>query len=525
MIDSPMNLSDVLRATAMAHPRRTAVVDEQGELSYREFDQQVDALGSFLCRLGVGEQESVAYLFWNQREILISYHAITRINAVTVSLNYRLTADELAYQLDASGARAIIYDSSFQPLVDQAVAVCKQQPARIEVGAAAVPEGTHSFREAITEPVDTPTLARRSPAADAISGIWFTSGTEGKPKGAAVRHRSGVAAAMYGAAMIGISRDTRCLAVAPMFHRGAMEDIALPVTLMGGTHYLPGRFNPAATLKALSEHRITLAFIVPTMAHMLLRELDGARHPLPDLQAWVSASAPMPVVLERRICESFGLRGTLHCYGITEMLFVATWHTTPENPYDGSVGFALPGVKVRIYDDERGILPPGEVGEIIIRGPVAFSHYVNNPAATQAATLLIDGEDWYRSGDAGRLDEDGRLTILDRRKDMILSGGENIYSVEVEEAIVQHPAVAEVAVVGREEEQWGEVVVAFVVARPGERPTLDSIRSACSGLATYKHPKEVVFVDALPRNSFGKVQKPALKQRLAGIATSLSPGP
>jgi fatty-acyl-CoA synthase len=220
----------------------------------------------------------------------------------------------------------------------------------------------------------------------------------------------------------------------------------------------------------------------------------------------------MPPALETQIRQSFKPAGIVSFYGITEMVCVSARRTTVDGAYDGSVGYPAPNVQVMIYDDVRGPLPCGEIGEIFIRGPVAFSHYVGNTEATTRATARVEGVEWYRSGDIGMLDSEGCLSILDRRKDMILSGGENIYSAEVETAILRHPGVAEVAVVGRPEEKWGEIVVAFVVARGSEDLSLESIRTACHGLASYKHPKELFVVESLPRNSFGKVQKAILKQ-------------
>lgn len=518
MFDGSPTLSDVLRAAASGCANKTAIVDEKGELTYREFDGQVDALESFLRRIGIKIGDPVAYLLWNQRELLISYHGVTRLGAVTVSLNYRLTASELAHQLNSSGAHALIYDESFLPVIEQALELTEQPLLKIQVGNAVPEPSTHSFAAALSEPVSAAPADDPQVTADHVSGIWFTSGTEGRPKGAVVRHRSAIAAAQASAASIGIHRDCRCLAVAPLFHRGATENIALAVTMVGGTHYLQPRFNAAATLAALIRYDITLAFIVPTMARMLVQELQGQPRGLPHLENWVSASAPMPPALEADVRQMFKLKpGVANCYGITEMLLISMQRSSPAE-YDGSVGRPIPTMQVQIYDDARGILPAGEIGEIIARGPLAFSHYLDNPAATEAVRLRIDGADWYRTGDVGRIDSSGSLMILDRRKDMILSGGENIYSAEVEAAVVLHPAVSEVAVVGRKDEDWGEIVVAFIVLRGSELPSLESIRGACGSLASYKHPKEIIVVPALPRNSFGKVQKDVLKQQLLQVA-------
>jgi acyl-CoA synthetase (AMP-forming)/AMP-acid ligase II len=285
--------------------------------------------------------------------------------------------------------------------------------------------------------------------------------------------------------------------------------------LVGGTHYLQPRFSPAGTLDALARYEINLAFIVPTMARMLIAELKGEPRELPHLEHWVSASAPLPPALEADVRRVFKLKaGVINCYGITEMVVIALHRTSEHSTYDGCVGQPVPTVQIRIHDDVRGLLPHGEVGEILARGPLAFGHYLDNPAATEAARIRIDGADWYRTGDIGRIDASGSLTILDRRKDMILSGGENIYSAEVEAAVTLDRSVAEVAVVGRKDDFWGETVVAFVVPRGSDQPTLASVRTACQCLASYKHPKEVIVVPALPKNSFGKVQKDVLKRQL-----------
>jgi acyl-CoA synthetase (AMP-forming)/AMP-acid ligase II len=515
MLDNSANLSDVLRATASACGGKPAIVDEHGTLTYRELDRQVDALASFVHRIGIRPGESIAYLLWNQRELLISYHGITRIGAVIVSLNYRLSGAELAHQLNASKARAIIYDESLLQVVDQALALADHELLRIQVGGTASSPGAYGFGEALSEPVAPSLFNELTISSDDVSGIWFTSGTEGRPKGAVVRHRSAIAAAHASALAIGIRRDTRCLAVAPLFHRGAAENVALAVTLVGGTHYLEPRFSAAGTLDALARHKINTAFIVPTMARMLVQDLKGQTRELPHLENWVSASAPMPPALEAEVRRTFKLKaGIINCYGITEMLLITLGRTSESEAYDGTAGTPIPTVQVRIHDDARGVLPAGETGEILARGPLAFSHYLDDPVATEAARIRVDGMDWYRTGDIGQLDESGSLMILDRRKDMILSGGENIYSAEVEAALILHPQVAEVAVVGQKDDQWGEIVVAFVVARGAEGPTLSSIRAACGSLATYKHPKEIVCVPALPKNSFGKVQKHVLKQQL-----------
>jgi acyl-CoA synthetase (AMP-forming)/AMP-acid ligase II len=436
-----------------------------------------------------------------------------------VSLNYRLTPAEVAHQLDASVAKVLIYDEALAELALAAVALVSRHIHLIRAGGAGR-AGVMHFDDAVATPTSAELLRERSALADDVAGIWFTSGTEGTPKGAVVRHRSAMAAAQISSTMVGINRDTRCLAVAPMFHRGAAENVALAVTMAAGTHYLQHRFDPVAVLQAMRDHRITLAFIVPTMARMMLNELETEEFALPALETWVSASSPLPVPLYEEIRRRFKTQANIvNIYGITEMLVITGCPTRAGEAYTGSAGKPCPMMEVRIHDDEKGVLGAGSAGEIIVRGPCGLSQYLNNPQASERAALMLDGVQWYRTGDIGMLDADGDLTILDRKKDMILSGGENIYCAEVEAALLAHPAVQEVAVVGRPDDQWGEIVVAFVVTA-GEAPTLADLRSACAALASYKHPRELIIVSSFPRNSFGKIQKVELRRALPPLVPS-----
>ena len=506
MLDRAISISDILRTTSRAMPQRTAIVDEAGSLSYFEFDADVDRFSRALGKNGVGAGDRVAYLLWNQRELLISYFAIARIGALTVSLNFRLTPEELSYQLTAAECKAIIVDKDLAELASNAISISNLSILQIVVGAEAQPNQlvfSDALRAGADDIVQFPAVS-----ADADSGIWFTSGTTGRPKGAVVKHRSAVASATLCAILFGFPDEVRALAVAPLFHRAAVENVALPVIMRGGTNFLFKKLNPAQTLEHLEKYRINAAFIVPTMAWQLLHEPSAKGKTLPHLTLWLSASAPLPPVLAESIQEQFKLpNGVLNAYGITEMLLVSACPPAMLAKKPGTAGLPAPNMQIVIHDETRGILPNGETGEILISGPTAFSHYLNNEQATRDAIINLNGNAWYRSGDVGVIDVDGYLAIKDRKKDMIICGGENVYCAEVELALIEHPSVREVAVVGVPDEKWGEIVVAAIVKATDAVVDLDEITKSCSSLASYKRPREVVCLEALPRNSFGKVRK------------------
>jgi fatty-acyl-CoA synthase len=276
--------------------------------------------------------------------------------------------------------------------------------------------------------------------------------------------------------------------------------------------FLFKRFNAAQTLLYLEKYRINVAFIVPTLAWQLLNEPSAENKTLPHLTHWISASAPLPPLLAERIHEQFKLpNGIINAYGITEMLFVSACPPAMLSKKRDTAGLPVPNTRIIIHDEKRGILPNGEVGEILVSGPTSFSHYLNDEQATRDAITNLNGNAWYRSGDVGVIDADGYLAIKDRKKDMIISGGENVYCAEVEQALSEHPAIQQVAVVGMPDEKWGEIVVAVVVKSPGHIIDLDAILRGCTSLASYKRPREIICLDELPRNSFGKVRKDKLR--------------
>jgi acyl-CoA synthetase (AMP-forming)/AMP-acid ligase II len=504
-LDDPLAVGDVLRATASSRPGAPAIVDEKGTMTYAELDAAADNVAGGLASLGITHGDAVAYLLYTQREALISFFACARLGAVVVPLNQRLTATEIAYQIDAASVRHVIVDHRLSELLDG-------MEERMGDGSCAVTV-VGSEEDGFAALERTGSLTNRTldrvPSADDVCSIWFTSGTTGPPKGAVVRHRSEIAAAIALAVSCSFTSETRLLGAAPLFHR-APTVVTIAAILVGGAIYLREAFRPDEVLDLIERERLTAGFIVPTMAWMLVNAPGARDRDLASMDCWMSASSPLTPALEEAINSTFDLpHGVSNFYGITEILLL----TGRRGGTPGSVGRVVSQVALRIFDGAR-FLPAGEVGEIVAAAPTTFSHYLNNPAATDSATITIDGRCWYRSGDVGYLDSNGDLFLVDRAKDMIISGGENVYSAEVEFAVAAHPAIAEVAVIGVPDEKWGERVIAYCTLVPAaSEPTLESVwTDACAGLAKFKRPTEVRFVPQLPKNGFGKVRKDVIRR-------------
>ncbi len=513
MFHDGLTTDSILRATAAARPDHIAIEQGALRLTYRQLDEAVDRLAAHLHQAGLARGDRIAYLFANQWEILAAYHAIGRLGAVVVSLNYRLTPAELDYQLSRTTARALLYDESFGPALAELPASLRASIYLISAGAPADGPPPQATMAGIM-------AGPRGPVPDAAvrgaddSGIWFTSGTTGRPKGAIVRHASSVASAEVTAQVCRVTERCRFLATAPMFHRGAMEDMHLAVTMVGGTHVLLPRFQARRALEMIESERISHAFIVPTMARMMVDEPGCEQFDLGSMERWISASAPFPAELAARVRQRLRLAENvvMDVYGITESLLNTHCQPAEKLARPTSVGRPVPKMQLRIVDAADRPLAAGEVGEIVTAGPTTFRSYLSDAEAFRAAVFSAEGRTWYRTGDVGYLDRDGFLHIVDRKKDMIITGGENVYCVEVEAAIATHPGVAEVAVVGWPDEVWGERVVAVVVARPGVALAAAEITAWCATIAPYKRPREIRFVDALARNSFGKIQKAVLRR-------------
>ena len=513
-----MTIDSLLRRGAESFPGRLALWDAGRTFTYGELDGEVDALASALLGLGVGKGDRVASLLFNQWQAFVTYFATVRIGAIIVPVNHRLVAAEIGFQLACAECSVLVYADELRPVVDELHGTV---PVKHWISAGAPPTGDVRLESLQAGHRGGRPVHDWSVRASDPSGIWFTSGTTGDPKGAVTTHASAVQAATAMALAMGLHERHRLLGVSPAFHRGPMEDFHVAGFLVGAPHYLMRRFDAARMLALIQEHQLTHGFIVPSMTHAVLSLPGRGDYDLTSMQGWLTASAHFPEEFRDRLEQETSLppERIFNSYGITESLLNTSLWPQDAAAHRGSVGRAVTGVILRVIDSEKRPRPPGDVGEIAIAAPSMASTYLGKPDAWAAATFTADGRTWYRSGDLGFLDADGYLYIVDRAKDMVISGGENVYSAEVERVLVTQPGVAEVAVVGLADHRWGECVAAVIVRQAGSEVSAEQILEGCTGqLAPYKHPRRIFFVDALPRNAFGKVQKHRVRALAAELA-------
>ncbi|QFG26541.1 long-chain fatty acid--CoA ligase [Actinomadura sp. WMMB 499] len=485
-------------AAALVHDGRTA--------TYAELLGRVSRLAHGLRGLGVRAGDRVGYLGPNHPAFLETLFATGMLGAVFVPLNTRLAGPEIAHQLADSGASALVHAPSHARLVD---GVRADVPVREHVALDGPGPWAHGYeevcaraREAGAAPLDVPV------SLDDPCMIMYTSGTTGAAKGATLTHGNITWNAVNVLVDHDLVADEVALVSAPLFHTAGLNMLALPVLLKGGACVLVPAFDPAATLDLIAEHRVTFVFGVPTMFQRVAREPGWDTADLSSLRILTCGGAPVPPSL----IETYQRRGLtfLQGYGMTEAapgtLFLDAAHAESKA---GSAGVPHFFSDVRVVGPGMTDVAPGETGEIVVRGPHVMRGYWGRPEATAAA--FTGG--WFRSGDAARLDEDGYAYIVDRIKDVIISGGENVYPAEVEHAILADPDVLECAVFGVPDGTWGEVGRAVYVPRPGSGLTGDAVLARLGGrLARYKIPKSAVPAGELPRNAAGKILKGRLRE-------------
>lgn len=476
--------------------------------SYARLHARTRAIAAALReRHGVRPGDRVAYLGPNHPAFLETLFATGRLGAVFVPLNTRLTAPEIAYQLADCGARVLVHAPTHDALVRE-LPTAPGSPMLLPLARLAAAEAPPSTMD--TELDDAPGTL------DDPCMIMYTSGTTGRPKGAVLTHGNITWNSFNVLIDQDLAADEVALVSAPLFHTAALNMLALPVLLKGGTCVLAERFDVDATFDAIARHRVTVMFGVPAMFRQLADAPRWADADLSSLRMLNCGGAPVPPAL----ITAYQRRGLNFCqgYGMTEAapgtLFLAAEHAVDKA---GSAGVPHFFTDVRVVRPDLTETVPGDVGEIVVRGPNVMPGYWGLPR--ESADAFTDG--WLRTGDAARTDEDGHVTIVDRIKDMIISGGENVYPAEVENAIAGHPDVAECAVYGVPDARWGEVPHATVVLRPGASAGGDDVLRFLDGrLARYKLPKAVHVLPVLPRNAAGKV----LKAELRGGGDFAAPG-
>jgi fatty-acyl-CoA synthase len=496
-MELPLTPLDFLARARRLFPDRVGVLDGDAAWTYAEFADRCDRMASALRRdLEVRPGDVVAWLCGNTHELLEAYYGVLLAGGVLLPLNIRLAPAELRSILDDSRARALVrHPDQVDPGHDVRT---------VELGL----DYEDLLRAQPAGPVVPPPVDERAPAE-----LFYTSGSTGTPKGALLSHRGLYLHAVHSALTNGLTGDDVILHTIPLFHVNGWGT-AHYVTALGGVHVMLPRFDPAEVLRLVEAHRVTRLFLVPAMTRMLLDHRDLGERDLSSLrQVSIGGAAAGPAMVAE-VEEAFGCE-CICGYGMTESSPTLTRSLDkpgepPSAARRATTGLPILGVDVRVLDDDDVEVPwDGEaVGEICARSNHVMIGYLGHPDATEEA--LRGG--WLRTGDLAVVDPDGYLTIVDRRKDLIVSGGENISSVEVEQVLCTHPVIREAAVVGVPDGRWGEVPRAFVSLRPGADLGEDELIAwVRERLAGYKTPASIVFVDELPKGGTGKVQKPMLR--------------
>jgi len=501
-----MTLPELLRRSAAAHPEKASLIAGSRVLTYRALREEALRLAAVLRGLGLRHGERVVMMLPNAPEFVVAYFAIQEAGGTVVPVNTLFKPDEVRHLLQDSGAPLAVTLRTFYPTVREAAGGLAGRPRILvldgEEGALSAPDLT--LAEGMRHAQQTPAEA---PAAE-VAACLYTSGTTGRPKGALLTHANILAnIASFGQVIRCAPEDVFCC-VLPMFHSFAATVMTLFPISVGATVVVEPRFAPESLLRTLSERRCTFFAGVPAM-YALLASLPDVRADLSALRLCVSGGAPLPVEVLHRFEGRYGIP-IYEGYGPTECSPALTVNPPSGKRKVGSVGLPLPGVEIRVVDEGGRPVGTGEVGEVTAKGPNVMLGYLNRPAET--AAVLRDG--WFYTGDLGRLDEEGYLTIVDRKKDMLIVGGLNVYPREVEAVLEAHPAVAEAAVIGVPDPVKGEEPLAFVALRAGQAASgQDLLRSLRARLAAFKVPKRIIFLEALPRNATGKVLKHVLKSQ------------
>ena len=492
-----MNLADLIDRNADFMPGKVALRHEGRDLTYRAFGERITAAARALkSELAVGRGDRVAILAANHPDYLVLLYACARLGAILVPLNWRLAVPEQVFILTDASAKVLVVQDAFAGVVQS---LKERLPdihvVRLEAG---------STGDTFEHLLGAGRGDAHNPHVDATSPLLlvYTSGTTGRPKGAVLRQEALIWNAVMSQHMHDLTAADHVLTVLPLFHVGGLNIQTTPALQLGATVTLHSRFSPDATLAAVATEQPTLVVLVPATIQALLEHPRWGATDLTSLRAVTTGSTQVPPAL----IEALNARGVrvLQVYGSTETSPIAVY-TRVGGDLSRKESTGLPGLccEARIVDEHGREVPPGTAGEVVVRGPnVLFEYWGNAPATAEA---LRDG--WYFSGDMGTRDADGYFTIHDRKKNMIISGGENVYPAEIERVLHEHPGIAEAAVIGRPDPRWQEVPVAYVVRRPDLALDAEEVRRhVAAQLARFKVPRDIVFVDALPRNALGKVQ-------------------
>ena len=508
-----MQITAMLRRAAQINPEGTATIYGDRQQSWLHMLDRVARLAGALQKLGMRPGDRVALLSLNSDRFIEYFFATVWGGGAMMPMNIRWAAPECAYALNDAGAEILIVDEAFKDVATAVKPQVEGLKTLIYCGDGEAPEGMLNYEDilAAADPVDD---AGRS--GDDLAGIFYTGGTTGFPKGVMLSHTNFFVGGVSNAHELGMKDGTVYLHAAPMFHIADLIWFST-VTLMAGTHVVIPMFTPEATLAAIEKHKPSQVLLVPVMLQMVLQSEKLPETDISSLDLIAYGASPITEGVLAEAFEKFPNVSFVQAFGQTELSPVATFLPTDYHVFDGpnagklrAAGRPTRVVEIRVVDEDMNELPRGDVGQIAVKGPITMLGYWNKPDVT--AETIRDG--WVLTGDAGYMDEEGFVFLMDRVKDMIVSGGENVFSAEVENALSQHPAVATSAVIGIPSEQWGESVHAIVILHPGAEASEDDLKAHCHDLiAGYKCPRSIDFrTDPFPLSGANKVLKTELRK-------------
>jgi long-chain acyl-CoA synthetase len=487
-----MNLASILTNSSAGDPQHTALKLDGLELTYAQLDDATAHFAGLLHANGFAPGDRVGIMLPNIPQFAVCYYGVLRAGGVVVPMNVLLKQREVAFYLRDSGAKLLLAWEGFAQ---------DAQDGAAQAGAECLLVTPGEFERTVA--AAQPHLGVVDTADEDIAVILYTSGTTGTPKGAELTHSNLKRNCEASLALFGLGSEAIVLGALPLFHAFG-QTCGLNATIAGaGTLTLIPRFDPGKALEIIERDRVSVFEGVPTMYGAMLHYPERRRYDTSSLQVCGSGGSAMPVELMRGFEEAFGCK-VLEGYGLSETSPVASFNHPDRERKPGSIGTPIEGVEMNVVDESDHEVPSGEVGEIVIRGHNVMKGYWNRPDATTEA--IRDG--WFHSGDMARIDEDGYFFIVDRKKDMIIRGGYNVYPREIEEVLYEHPAVREAAVLGIPHDEYGEEVGAAVALKDGAHATPEELRDYVKGqVAAYKYPRHVWFVDELPKGPTGKILK------------------
>jgi fatty-acyl-CoA synthase len=514
----PLSVLDFRDRAAAFFGDKIGVIDGDRQFTYREFAERTHRLAQALHGLGVNAGDRVSFITYNTHHLLEAYYGVLEAGAVLNPINIRLAPHEIAYILEHAGSKVVAFHRDFLPLVEEIGPRLTGRPTFIVLDGEAGGIADHGYEGLLASASHEPL----QPEIDenAMAELFYTSGTTGLPKGVAMSHRELYLHSFAAQIGLGFTEDDVVLHVVPLFHVNGWGTPHF-LTMIGGRHVMLRRFDPAALMELVQRHSVTRLLAVPSIFTALLNHRDRARFDLSSLRQLIIGGSPASPALVRSLEEELGCQAIVG-YGLTETSPIVTLAQprrvlTDAEPAkqrqerQSMTGWAIPGVRIRVVGaDGHDVRPDGDqIGEIVVRGNTVMEGYYRDPEAS--AIAILDG--WLHTGDMATIDEAGYVLIKDRSKDIIICAGENISSVEIENAISAHPAVLECAVIAAPDDKRGEVPIALVVLKPEASLTSKELKAFCRGrLASFKIPREIHFREALPKGGTGKILKAELRE-------------